>query len=209
MTDEVYEVDQSRIVVGIIEMKSPENAGMMDDGAKTVSVAKRKAQTASRTGRVLLKRLLREEFGIDLSDEVEPIGREDGGKPFLRNHEGVFFNISHSKEYVACAVGDVPMGIDIQYHKTANISKMARRILSETEWESFEGADEGAKMFYHFWAKKESFLKFTGEGIRRELIKLAYEGCRFLELNFEEGYSGMVCVPEEWDGEILVKRWWG
>lgn len=42
--------------------------------------------------------------------------------------------------------------------------------------------------------KKESYLKFTGDGIRRELCEISYEGCRFYRLVMPEGYSGMVCV---------------
>ena len=42
--------------------------------------------------------------------------------------------------------------------------------------------------------KKRSYLKFTGEGIRRELCEISYEECSFYQLTMPDGYSGMICV---------------
>lgn len=200
--------DKGRIVVGIgraddfIEDGTPYE----HTGVQKYETGK-KAKAASRAGYELLKMLLWEEFGIDISQENEPIVREDGGKPFLKNRGDVFFNISHSGEYVACAVGSVPMGIDIQYHKKTDTTKIAKKILSKKEWRVFETAGRSVGAFYSFWTKKESFLKYTGEGIRRNLKELDYEGCRFFALDFQEGYSGKICLPEYWNGEIMIKKW--
>lgn len=43
-----------------------------------------------------------------------PISREERGKPFLRDRQDLFFNISHSGEYAVCAVSEHPVGIDIE-----------------------------------------------------------------------------------------------
>ena len=36
------------------------------------------------------------------------------GKPYFLSHCEIFFNISHSSNYVACVIGDRPVGIDIE-----------------------------------------------------------------------------------------------
>ena len=42
------------------------------------------------------------------------IARGEKGKPFIVGVENVFFNISHSGDYVVCSVSDREIGIDIE-----------------------------------------------------------------------------------------------
>lgn len=162
-----------------------------------------KGERPGETGRRILREILRKEYGIDISCEQEPIIRETGGKPILALHREIHFNISHSGKYVVCSVGSEPMGVDIQYHKEGDHRKMARRIMTEEEWEIYASSGFCKDIFFRYWTKKESFLKYTGEGIRREMGALSYEKCRFYELNLWKGYSGMLCVAEEWQGKIV------
>jgi 4'-phosphopantetheinyl transferase len=39
-------------------------------------------------------------------------------KPYLKD-DPVHFNISHSKEMVVCAIGEFPIGIDVEFYDTA------------------------------------------------------------------------------------------
>lgn len=157
-------------------------------------------------GRELLRRLLLDEYSIDLSGEREPIARQEGGKPFLAAHCGIYFNISHSGDYVVCAVGEVPLGIDIQYQKKGDHRKLGKRIMTPKEWERYEGQGLEEEFLFRCWTKKESYLKYTGEGIRRDLRTLAYEKCRFLECSPWPEYSGMLCVPEDWSGTLIIRE---
>ena len=59
---------------------------------------------------LMLADLLRSEFGIEeFRMEVEEFG-----KPYLVDHTGVFFNISHCQKAIAVAVSDKPVGIDVE-----------------------------------------------------------------------------------------------
>ncbi|MGN0346974.1 MAG: 4'-phosphopantetheinyl transferase family protein, partial [Lachnospiraceae bacterium] len=40
------------------------------------------------------------------------------GKPYLKDEEGIHFNLSHSKDYVVVCVDNHPCGVDIQKKKT-------------------------------------------------------------------------------------------
>lgn len=159
--------------------------------------AAQKAQISSLMGKKLLGQMLLEQYGIDLSQEKNPLGKERQGKPFLLHHPEIHFNISHSENLVSCGVGNIPLGLDIQFHKQGNFQKTAKRILSPEEWVKYEKAGCTPEMFFQFWTKKESYLKYTGEGIRRELSALSYEDVQFFALNLEQGYTGMVCIQEE------------
>ena len=158
----------------------------------------------SRAGYRLLAEMIKTRYAYDPEKETDSVMRTETGKPYLRLHPELFFNISHSGEWIACALGNVPVGIDIQYHREINLEQTAGKICTPQEWKLFTQADtekEKKNILFQIWTKKESYLKFTGEGIRRELCEISYEGCRFYQLEMPEGYSGMVCVksqmPEE------------
>ena len=60
---------------------------------------------------LLLKQGLREEYGIMDNPVFE---YNEHGKPFIVGHPEIFFNLSHCKEAVACAISDQPVGIDVE-----------------------------------------------------------------------------------------------
>ena len=63
-------------------------------------------------GAVLAKYMLLKFFGVPFSAQHISYGRY--GKPYLRDYPTAQFNISHSGQFVACAVCDRPIGVDIQ-----------------------------------------------------------------------------------------------
>ena len=95
------------------------------------------------------------------------------GKPMLKT-DGVYFNISHSKNYIACAVGTKPIGIDIEAYRKITLP-LVNRVCTEDEAEYvFKENDDienenTKKRFFSVWTAKEAFLKCTGEGISRGL----------------------------------------
>ena len=61
-------------------------------------------------------------FGIIFANQYHlpvpnRIIRNRGKKPRFDN-EGVYFSVSHSGKYWICAFSDMPIGVDIQQHKT-------------------------------------------------------------------------------------------
>ena len=88
------------------------------------------------------------------------------GKPYLAGLDGFFFNLSHSGGYVMLAVSDAEIGCDIQRIRPVNI-RVAKRVLTPAEYESFEAADEAdrSSLFCRYWVAKESYLKATGRGL--------------------------------------------
>lgn len=158
----------------------------------------------SRAGYRLLAEMAKTIYGYELEKERDPVMRTENGKPCLRLHPELFFSISHSGEWVACALGKIPVGMDIQYHRKIELEKTAQKICTPEEWKFFQQVateQEKEALFFQIWTKKESYLKYTGEGIRRALCGISYEGCCFYRLPMPERYSGMICVenriPEE------------
>lgn len=184
-------MEENKIVIGWVRLSEEEK---QNNGANYASV----------TGHVLLERLMEQEYGIVLSDEEEPVKVEVGGKPYLNRHRELQFNISHSGVYVICAVGKTPLGIDIQYQKKGDYRRTGKRIMTPEEWKQYEASGFLEDVFFQCWTKKESYLKYTGEGIRRDMRMLTYDNCRFYELQQWPEYSAALCVPETWNGKIEI-----
>jgi 4'-phosphopantetheinyl transferase len=90
------------------------------------------------------------------------------GKPELRDHRNIHFNISHSGKYVVSAVSDEPVGIDVEQVKEKDFMKIAERFFSQDEKSYIENSQPvGAKAaaFAEIWTKKEAFIKREGLGL--------------------------------------------
>ncbi|MBQ4612853.1 MAG: 4'-phosphopantetheinyl transferase superfamily protein [Clostridia bacterium] len=83
------------------------------------------------------------------------------GKPYLADNSA-FFSLSHTDEWVFCAVADSETGLDAQVDTPYN-AKIAERWFtpSEKAWL----ADDPNSRFAALWARKEAFAKFTGFGL--------------------------------------------
>ena len=88
------------------------------------------------------------------------------GKPYCLNALQIHYNISHSGEFVVCAISDKPVGIDVEKISEANL-KMAKRFFTNTEYEyiTSKPENEQACAFSEIWTKKESYIKHEGKGL--------------------------------------------
>lgn len=90
--------------------------------------------------------------------------REKNGKPYA---VGVpfFFNVSHSGEFVACAVDAQPVGIDVEVLRPVRPA-LARRVCcaEELAFVAPSGQFDSAR-FLQLWTAKEACLKRSGQGI--------------------------------------------
>ena len=92
--------------------------------------------------------------------EIIEIKRE--GKPYVKDCS-YHFNLSHSGDYLLLAVGDTPVGADIE--KITKIRpKTVEKYFSQSEQERVK--KNGSKDFFEIWTKKESYVKYTGEGMK-------------------------------------------
>jgi len=96
------------------------------------------------------------------------------GKPYLKNYSDVFFNLSHSQKYVACAVSDSPVGVDIEYVTDIELN-LAKHFFYGTEYEYILNNNDQKKAFFELWVLKESYMKMTGLGFRLALDEFCIE----------------------------------
>jgi len=126
------------------------------------------ARKQSILGESLARKGICELSGIDEDDIC--FARSENGKPYAVNSD-IHFSISHSNEYVVCAVSKDEIGVDIE-----KIRKVESRITNIACTESdkeyiFGGAEkdtldnEMIKRFFEVWTAKEAYLKYLGIGI--------------------------------------------
>jgi 4'-phosphopantetheinyl transferase len=123
-------------------------------------------------GYLLLYRALKEARQLDLLLELT---RSETGKPFIKNSHW-HFNISHSGDYVVCAISDESeIGIDIQIYKNLNINAYQRHF-TESEWQQLTDAPDSSKAFCQLWSQKESIMKADGRGLDIPLRTIEVKG---------------------------------
>ena len=152
------------------------------------------------------------DFNIDYENAEFCYG--ENGKPYLKNNE-IFFNLSHSGKYAACAVSENEVGIDIEDIFSADM-KIAKRIFTEKELVIINSAaDENAKKqsFIRFWTLKESYMKYCGKGlsihprdIEIELVdnKAHYEKLLFFESKIGDYMLSCCAENNEFEDEITI-----
>ena len=97
------------------------------------------------------------------------IDKAEFGKPFLPDHPGVSFNMSHSGDILAIAISSqCQLGIDVECYKTRDTWEgLVKKCFAPEEadyWYSLDNT-ERSHAFYQFWVKKEAFVKAVGKGI--------------------------------------------
>lgn len=130
------------------------------------------------------------------------------GKPYA-DVENFFYSISHSGEWVICAVDDMEIGADIQEmkvsHRTFDKMALARRFYSEGEYKRLLEYDNDktaaaktmqAAEFYRMWTAKESCVKLTGRGIGAGIERYAADSLYTYVTDAESGEKFFIRLYE-------------
>lgn len=96
--------------------------------------------------------------------EKQEIGLGAHGKPELFGNSGVHFNVSHAGDYVAAVVADSSVGIDIEKKRSLRPG-VIRKCCTEPERRWLEGQEDREAAFLRLWTAKESYVKWSGEGL--------------------------------------------
>lgn len=116
----------------------------------------RKKQTI--IGRILLNELLIENYNINYFD-IELIFNGNA-KPYIKD-KNIFFNISHSNDYVVCCISDKEIGIDIEKVKNINLKEIKQYATDkESKW-----INGNKKCAFQIYTLKEAYFKMNGDNL--------------------------------------------
>ena len=153
-------------------------------------------------GEELLKTGLKEEYGKDL--QFEPRDKGEHGKPFFTLEPSIRYNISHSGRYVMCIFSGQEVGIDVQEHRHVNMPLMLERMVPQEMIPEILHGQDPERAFFTQWVLREAYIKWTGEGLSRDLRTIPMDEGWYSLLDLPEGYSGAVWSREPMD--LLMKK---
>jgi len=157
--------------------------------AKVERLQSQTGKNASVAAYILLRLALQEEYRIHEAVVFEYL---DKGKPVLKDHPHIHFNLSHTKGVAACVISDNKVGVDVQDIRYVT-DKAAKRILTENEYIKFKSTPNPDEYFCEIWAIKESYMKMTGQGIAAAFNKMPVNEIDINLLFKENGYYCCVC----------------
>lgn len=191
-----------------------------------IAERRRAAAARSQAAQQLARSVLAEHGGVSSSELRFSVAPH--GKPHLEWPESLHFNLSHSGEWVVCAVDDTaPIGVDIEHLRNVDL-RVAKRFFHPHEqdflWQQPES--ERLSTFFNSWTAKESFVKALGYGIGGRLnafsvdaqgvivvddpsvfadhTELALHGWRVQHLAVDPAYRLAVCARSTAPADVVI-----
>lgn len=80
-------------------------------------------------------------------------------RPYIKGLNFLDFNISHSGDYVLCAISETTrVGVDIERIDSIDFQEYSET-MNEHQWQEIARASNPLAEFYHYWTIKESVIK--------------------------------------------------
>ncbi len=161
------------------------------------------AQKLSIGGEWLARKLLSDYSKISPYDLI--ISRDGFGKPYSLNLPGIFFNISHSENFIAAVISDRQVGIDIEKLRFLPV-KASQKICCDDELYYIFGKNRAdidfdkelspdvIKRFLEIWTAKEAYYKCIGTGIKNPKA-FNILSCNANLMKFKEK-DCLICIAE-------------
>jgi 4'-phosphopantetheinyl transferase len=153
---------------------------------------------ASLFGKLLLYDGLVNCFGLS-PGVLEEIVLTENLKPVLPGCD-LFFSIAHSGSLVACAIGNIPVGIDVERVRDIEVRDFRGNLPSVVTRKGGTQPD-----FFECWTMAESVLKASGEGLRHSMSEITIQQDQYLAafrsrtwhlspLALRDGYRGYLAA---------------
>ncbi|RIU88359.1 4'-phosphopantetheinyl transferase family protein [Oceanobacillus picturae] len=193
----------------------------LDKRCKIEKFINKKDKIRTLIGEILIRTTICEDLSI--RNRNITFEKNKYGKPYLKGYHNLQFNISHSGDFVVCAIDDQPIGIDIEKIKCIEYKKIAKSFFSVSEFGYIVKEDLNIQLnkFYEMWTLKESYIKCCGQGLSIPLKSFSididqYENIKviidnehkehvFKRFDIESGYKMAVCsVNKEISNNIIM-----
>jgi phosphopantetheinyl transferase len=118
-----------------------------------------------------------------LSQKLEKAGYDPAKITFTEKGKGVHpyisFSMSHSRDYIVFAISEASCGVDVEEIVLDERLHIAKRILTEEEYNVFEHKLDQNGYLTEKWTLKEAYGKFLGIGMVPSVFNTTIEGFSF------------------------------
>lgn len=122
------------------------------------------------------------------------------GKPFFKNNQYYYFNVSHTRNMIAVAISNNPVGVDVEKIGEIDLG-IAKRFFTENELNYIEESQDNTyERFFEIWTKKEAYIKYIDKGLSVTLNSFDVTGKNLSERFYTVGYGKYIinmCGAEE------------
>jgi len=149
---------------------------------------------------------------LDLS--LDDISYSLFGRPFFFGSD-IDFNISHSSEYVVCALSlTQKIGVDIEKILSINFADFDTSFSTE-EWSGINSSGNPLRTFYHYWTAKEAVIKADGRGLSiepknvlifKDLATISNQRWYLMSIDVDKDYVLHLASPNNLFGEISIQE---
>lgn len=166
-------------------------------------------------GEIFIRMKAAKYIGVDIS-EID-IGYNKFGKPHIVGANNFEYNISHSGDWVICAISNKYIGIDIEKIGKAHLD-VAERFFTKDEYKILCEVEKGRvdETFFKLWTMKESYVKWLGGGLSIPLNTFSFiknddyfyvdenKSIRVYIPSFESGYLLAICTTDEYNNAVQI-----
>lgn len=205
----------SEVYLSLLQRVSPEKRQRID------RFIRREDATRTLVADVLVRSIICNQYGVH-NKEIN-FSHNDYGKPLVQSLPSLHFNVSHSGDWVVCAVDTAFVGIDIEQIKSIDLD-LAQRFFAQQEYDDLmqRYPDERVIYFYDLWTLKESYIKALGKGLSIPLNSFAIRrrsdgygfsiqgesgpAVYFKQYDIDRDYKLSVCgTSSEFPGNIILQ----
>ena len=145
------------------------------------------------------------------------IEKGEHGKPYLKDTNGIHFNISHCKGLVVCGVSENEIGVDAEHFRNYRENVM-ERLFSPSEQKYVFSSDSPEVDFFRIWTLKEALGKYIGRGIFSDLKKYSFyfdgetpvcensQGTVFTQKILHEKWVVSVCAHDPENEFVFINK---
>jgi len=167
---------------------------------KAAEIANPAARARFEIGRWLRRKMLSEATGLPAIGLT--FVESDEGKPRALNTAGWDFNVSHSGDYVAVAVGQGQVGVDLeQVRPVREMESIADRYFHPDEAAAWRSLAPGLReeAFFVLWSAREASMKCVGLGLARGLSVTRVDPAILIEPFAQACVGGKMVGLRRWE----------
>jgi len=127
---------------------------------------KKLTRNQSILGEILLKKLLKEKYNLDYN-QIE-FYENNYGKPYLKN-QNIYFNISHSYNYVITIISKKEIGIDIEKIRKTPLNVINQFATPQEKLYILSSKKNIHKRIFQIYTLKEAYFKMQGTNLNNIL----------------------------------------